>query len=203
MSISVWCLERNSWHQSPHTAAQQSFPTRRFPAIQATSSRQMEEVRWCLYLPGVCIHAVPVSCDSGNHELHHDLPTRSKTFVFQALKPPPPHLHPAFLHPAITEPPSLPIMGTDSSPPTPPPENADGVTLSKLISHDKAFENTSTSVAASQMRNALNNLADTVTDPEEKKVSFAPYFSSAMAKLISYSSSRLRWTTSSPFSADT
>lgn len=32
------------------------------------------------------------------------------------------------------------------------------------------FENTSTSVAASQMRNALNNLADTVKDPAEKKV---------------------------------
>ena len=38
------------------------------------------------------------------------------------------------------------------------------------ISHDQAFENTSTSVAASQMRNALNALADTVKDPKEKKV---------------------------------
>jgi UTP--glucose-1-phosphate uridylyltransferase len=46
--------------------------------------------------------------------------------------------------------------------------------LAKLINDDKAFENTSTSVAASQMRNALNNLADTVTDPEEKKVWFTP-----------------------------
>jgi UTP--glucose-1-phosphate uridylyltransferase len=35
----------------------------------------------------------------------------------------------------------------------------------------QAFENTSTNVAASQMRNALNKLADTVTDPNEKKVS--------------------------------
>jgi hypothetical protein len=35
----------------------------------------------------------------------------------------------------------------------------------------QAFENTSTNVAASQMRNALNKLADTVTDPAEKKVS--------------------------------
>ena len=34
----------------------------------------------------------------------------------------------------------------------------------------QAFENTSTNVAASQMRNALNKLADTVTDPAEKKV---------------------------------
>nr|POE99514.1 putative utp--glucose-1-phosphate uridylyltransferase [Quercus suber] len=32
-----------------------------------------------------------------------------------------------------------------------------------------AFENTSTSVAASQMRNALNSLADGVTDPKEKQ----------------------------------
>jgi len=42
----------------------------------------------------------------------------------------------------------------------------------KLTCDDKAFENTSTSVAASQMRNALNNLADTVTDKEEKKVCY-------------------------------
>lgn len=38
------------------------------------------------------------------------------------------------------------------------------------IDHNQAFENTSTSVAASQMRNALNNLSDTVTDLQEKKV---------------------------------
>ena len=41
---------------------------------------------------------------------------------------------------------------------------------SKLIAIIKAFENTSTSVAASQMRNALNNLADTVEDPAQKKL---------------------------------
>ena len=40
----------------------------------------------------------------------------------------------------------------------------------QLTNNPQAFENTSTSVAASQMRNALNNLADTVTDPTEKKV---------------------------------
>lgn len=34
----------------------------------------------------------------------------------------------------------------------------------------QAFENTSTNVAASQMRNALNNLSDTVKDPEQRKV---------------------------------
>lgn len=53
-----------------------------------------------------------------------------------------------------------------------PPNSAQHEQCQKneLICHDKAFENASTSVAASQMRNALNNLADTVTDPTEKKV---------------------------------
>lgn len=37
----------------------------------------------------------------------------------------------------------------------------------------QAFENTSTNVAAAQMRNSLTNLAETVKDPEEKKASFA------------------------------
>jgi hypothetical protein len=134
----------------------------------------MEEARWCLYLPGICIHAVPVSCDSGSHELHHDLTASPKSFTFQAFKPPL-YLHPAFQYTTSTDPPALPAMASEfSPPPTPQPENVDGAALSKLICHDKAFENTSTSVAASQMRNALNNLADTVTDPEEKKVSFAP-----------------------------
>ncbi|PIB02880.1 putative UTP--glucose-1-phosphate uridylyltransferase, partial [Cercospora beticola] len=45
---------------------------------------------------------------------------------------------------------------------------AEGRHHGKSQSH-VAFENTSTSVAASQMRNALNNLADGVTDPKEKK----------------------------------
>lgn len=34
----------------------------------------------------------------------------------------------------------------------------------------QAFENTSTSVAASQMRNALNKLIDTVPNADDKKV---------------------------------
>jgi UTP--glucose-1-phosphate uridylyltransferase len=34
--------------------------------------------------------------------------------------------------------------------------------------HQQAFENTSTNIAATQMRNALNSLADTVKDPDEK-----------------------------------
>lgn len=40
----------------------------------------------------------------------------------------------------------------------------------QLTDHNQAFENTSTNVAAAQMRNALTNLAETVEDPKEKKV---------------------------------
>ena len=43
--------------------------------------------------------------------------------------------------------------------------------LANAVDISQAFENTSTNVAASQMRNALNKLADTVKDPSEKKVS--------------------------------
>lgn len=42
----------------------------------------------------------------------------------------------------------------------------------------KAFENTSSSVAASQMRNALNALADTVKDPKQKEVWSTPIIES-------------------------
>lgn len=40
----------------------------------------------------------------------------------------------------------------------------------ELTEHSQAFENTSTNVAAAQMRNSLTNLAETVEDPEQKKV---------------------------------
>ncbi|KAI4100960.1 MAG: hypothetical protein LQ339_005281 [Xanthoria mediterranea] len=42
-------------------------------------------------------------------------------------------------------------------------------TLTRTRSDTQAFENTSTSVAAGQMRNALNALTDTVKDPQEKE----------------------------------
>ncbi|KAI4232589.1 MAG: hypothetical protein LQ352_008322 [Teloschistes flavicans] len=42
-------------------------------------------------------------------------------------------------------------------------------TLTRMRSDTQAFENTSTSVAAGQMRNALNALTDTVEDPQEKE----------------------------------
>jgi len=49
------------------------------------------------------------------------------------------------------------------------------MSLANPVDNLQAFENTSTNVAASQMRNALNKLADTVTDPSEKKVSKHAY----------------------------
>lgn len=41
----------------------------------------------------------------------------------------------------------------------------------KKLTEEKAFENASTNVAAAQMRNNLTELAETVKDPNEKKVS--------------------------------
>lgn len=46
--------------------------------------------------------------------------------------------------------------------------------MSELTNPIQAFENTSTSIAASQMRNALNKLSDTVEDPDQKKVNNSP-----------------------------
>jgi UTP--glucose-1-phosphate uridylyltransferase len=191
--------------------------------------------RWCLYLPGLCIHAVPVA--PGRHEELHVQHRRPHGFHFYhlyeprstneqeepiyypqlplslypgiALEPELPHslyidVHPALRGPQATSPPSplllpklpaktstrfrlpLPWLSSRRRPLQRPPipdftlnmpamhsEASKPGALSprkKLINHDKAFENTSTSVAASQMRNALNQLADTVKDPEEKKV---------------------------------
>jgi len=42
--------------------------------------------------------------------------------------------------------------------------------LTELTDGAQLFDNTATSVAAYQMRNALNKLADTVKDPKQKKV---------------------------------
>lgn len=78
----------------------------------------------------------------------------------------------------------------------------------ELIDHAQAFENTSTNVAAAQMRNALTNLAETVEDPKEKKVSSTKlqsakrYSGSANGSRL-FSCSRPRWTTSLPSSDDT
>lgn len=75
--------------------------------------------------------------------------------------------------------------------------------LMGLISYKKAFENTSTSVAASQMRNALTALADTCKDPHEKEVSLPLWAARGPCMLTPPSFSILRWTTSSRSSGDT
>ncbi len=45
--------------------------------------------------------------------------------------------------------------------------------MSTKLTEDKAFENASTSVAAAQMRNSLTELAESVKDPNEKKVGYS------------------------------
>ena len=98
--------------------------------------------------------------------------------------------------------PSISKAGSDTSifaiPSTPTLQE-----FAKLTCADQAFENTSTSVAASQMRNALNNLADTVTDPDEKKVCSEPATNVEALRSYSTSFSRPRWTISLLFSEDT
>jgi UTP--glucose-1-phosphate uridylyltransferase len=193
---------------------------------------QSRKARWCLYLPGLCIHAVPVVPGSDD-ELHVQHPETPPSFRFYHLEPPvskePPirqeasSLHLALRHSLSSDEPALeqhpahrwslirgsstpkaPLENLPTSrfpscprfhskqlpyfkrPPIPTfssnmpalhsaastPSTTEPILqdLTKLMSVEKAFENTSTSVAASQMRNALNNLADTVKDPEEKKV---------------------------------
>lgn len=42
--------------------------------------------------------------------------------------------------------------------------------MALTVSNPQAFENTSTNIAAAQMRNALTALSETVKEPEQKKV---------------------------------
>jgi UTP--glucose-1-phosphate uridylyltransferase len=131
---------------------------------------------WCLYLPGRCLHNVPSA--PGTHPLHHQNRRIPPTFTYTPLDRDPYKPYEDMQHPALRE------QNPKPNPQTRAPANAmpsklptsvaqkslSGAELTMLMNYDKAFENTSTSVAASQMRNALNNLADTVSDPEQKKV---------------------------------
>lgn len=146
----------------------------------------------CLYLPGICIHACP-AFPGARRNLHlQTRPFKPGTVIAPITLKGISELHPALrprdskmdtLTPNVASSsrqgflsagPSSPYLGSPRSLPPPSPGPApdvpDGRWLAKLIEIDQAFENTSTSVAASQMRNALNNLADTVEDPIEKKV---------------------------------
>jgi UTP--glucose-1-phosphate uridylyltransferase len=235
-----------------------SLPSMPANRCVVTTMNESGRRRWCLYLPGFCLHAVPVA--PGRHEqLHVQHPRLSHGFkyypikirspaeptlkqgeVLQYIEIPPflyPDVHPALQRPSSPptlprEEPLIPFLYTDVlplvyprlrgsltrsftpelpvetlrrsrlplpksslkkprpfqrrpipdyTPPnmpamhseafTPDTRTPDFAALGKLTFYDdKAFENTSTSVAASQMRNALNQLADTVKDPEEKKV---------------------------------
>jgi hypothetical protein len=151
---------------------------RKNPLISDTSPQPMEQPQksqWCLYLPGHCIHSAPAGY--GAEELHLNREDLQSDFKFhpyiQPLEPPEGE-HPSFRDSSLSKPPTPAIIPDHTMSNPGDPDLAD---LARLISYDKAFENTSTSVAASQMRNALNNLADTVKDAEHKKVrssSFQP-----------------------------
>jgi hypothetical protein len=133
-----------------------------------------------VYLPGVLVHWTR----EGRNTLHHKSKTCPQTLLFGFTRPTPPRplleQHPAFQSqakmdspiPASPDASQDPFDASASARLTPLPVPAEPTLrdIAKLIDHDQAFENTSTSVAASQMRNALNNLADTVQDPDEKKV---------------------------------
>lgn len=131
----------------------------------------------CIYLPGNLVHWDR----PGKNLLHLESKALPRSLGFTSAIPSEPPLtqHPAFC-PSLTmaasnlstgtSAPSLNHTEYDVPTPLPIPEHPTLREIAKLIDHDQAFENTSTSVAASQMRNALNNLADTVEDPTEKKV---------------------------------
>lgn len=128
------------------------------------STGQVRKLPWCLYLPGFCIHSVPAAPED---ELHHIVPDFPASLIFHPFVEHPIHEHPAFCSPPPSQGNPSPLVMNSCIPFITGPGLPE---FAMLIKDDKAFENTSTSVAASQMRNALNNLADTVTDPEEKKV---------------------------------
>jgi UTP--glucose-1-phosphate uridylyltransferase len=132
-----------------------------------------------LYLPGICIHAVPASRRQGSEDLHLEVEPFPAAFRFQPIlseelldyehekvlattsfPPPLPTRHPRRVTPLATS-------GTDEL----CTKCEQNITMLKI--GDQAFENTSTSVAASQMRNALTALADTCNDPHQKEVSYS------------------------------
>ena len=137
---------------------------------------QPKKSRWCLYLPGHCIHSVPATHGS-TQEIHLNRADLQSDFKFQPYIQP---LEPIDEeHPTRSDHFSFQVSPRPATMPHHTVPSSRGPCLAdiaRLIAVDQAFENTSTSVAASQMRNALNNLADTVKDAEQKKVRF-PCFS--------------------------
>ena len=125
------------------------------------------EPRCTLYLPPVAVHDVPahMNGERTKQELHLGIPNiRFSRFSASYLMKAHPALQRFPTRGALLVQPRVPIRYSESTAPMEPQFRA------MLTSGKKAFENTSTSVAASQMRNALNNLADTVSDPEQKKL---------------------------------
>jgi hypothetical protein len=139
-------------------------------------SPEMENARWCLYLPGLCMHAVPACRRPGSGDLHLEIdhfPTTLKYRPIPTIESVGPHCAEVpFNKSSLAD--LLKSHGTAESSSSGSISTAEVLfceELMELTNHEKAFENTSTSVAASQMRNALTALADTCKDPHQKEVS--------------------------------
>lgn len=172
----------------PNTGCKYPPRTRRFPSNEPQMSHETDMSRWCLYLPGICMHAVPASCRQGSGDLHLELDPFPTALKFQSLStheaviqqhagvgatcsPPIPDRHPGRIASTAS------TIASSSSEDFREEQEENWFTAEQeenwawLTVIKKAFENTSTSVAASQMRNALTALADTVKDPQTKEVS--------------------------------
>lgn len=154
---------------------------------------------WSIYIPKVC-GLVWKSSNTG----HARVMSTFASLKFTPILRPGPNQHPALR--GLELPPTPDSMDANlfASLLHPGPEPGDVTKPSKLsfrdlamlmASDEQAFENTSTSVAASQMRNALNNLADTVSDAEQKKVQSQIHPLAHRLALTVPSSLRPKWTT--------
>jgi len=133
------------------------------------------------------MHAVPASSRQGSGDLHLELDPFPAAFKFQSI----PACEAVIQERAAVDdtcPPAIPgrhpgrmasrasTIASSSSEESTEENEVNWFTADQeenwawLTVITKAFENTSTSVAASQMRNALTALADTVKDPQTKEV---------------------------------
>jgi hypothetical protein len=152
------------------------------PVNEHSTSHEMEASRWCLYLPGICMHAVPASRRRGSGNLHLELNPFPAALKFQSIPPREAVVQdraealattssPSSDTPAPDIPARHPARMASAGASSSSGDTSDEEELMMLTDIEKAFENTSTSVAASQMRNALTALADTCKDPHQKEVS--------------------------------
>lgn len=130
------------------------------------------------------MHAVPASRRRGSGDLHLELDPFPAALKYQPIPVWEPVVQDRAEGLATTSSPSQgiptpeiparhPARMASASASSSSEDTSDEEELMMLTNIEKAFENTSTSVAASQMRNALTALADTCKDPHQKEVSLS------------------------------